>query len=59
MGFWLQVGVQNAAKIDIKGGWKNDEKMMMARMALTSHMGDHDTDFHLDTGARGGGKEEG
>ena len=37
---WLQVGVQNGAKIDIKGGWKNDEKMMMARMALRSHMGD-------------------
>ena len=37
---WLQVGVQNGAKIDIKGGWKNDEKMMMARMALRSHMGE-------------------
>ena len=56
---WLQVGVQNGAKIDIKGGWKNDEKMMMARMALISHMGDPDWDFHLDTRARGGGKEEG
>ena len=30
---WLQVGVQNGAKIDIKGGWENYEKMMMARMA--------------------------
>ena len=37
---WLQVGVQNGAKIDVKGGWKNDEKMMMARRALRSHMGE-------------------
>ena len=32
VGFWLQVGVQNGAKIDIKGGWKNDEKMMLTRI---------------------------
>ena len=36
---WLQVGVQNGAKIDIKGGWKNDEKMMMTRMAKKSDIG--------------------
>ena len=24
--FWHQVGSQNGARIDIKGGWKNDEK---------------------------------
>ena len=29
---WCQVGSQNGARIDIKGGWKNYEKMMMARM---------------------------
>ena len=55
----LQVGVQNGAKIDIKGGWKNDEKTMMTRMALRSHISDPEWDLHLDTGARGGGKEEG
>ena len=26
-------------KIDIKGGWKNDEKMMMTRMAKKSDLG--------------------
>ena len=36
---WLQVGVQNGAKIDIKGGWKNDEKMMMVRMAKKLDIG--------------------
>ena len=52
---WLQVGVQNGAKIDIKGGWKNDEKMMMARMALRSDMGDPRWVSHLDFRAWGGG----
>ena len=37
--FWRQVGSQNGAKIDIKGGWKNDEKMMMTRMAKKSDLG--------------------
>ena len=57
--FWLQLGSHNAAKIDIKGCWKNDEKMMMARMALRAHMGDPGWEMHLGAGARGGGKEEG
>ena len=39
---WLQVGVQNGAKIDIKGGWKNDEKMMMTRMAKKLDIGGYD-----------------
>ena len=34
--FWRQVGSQNGAKIDMKGGWKNDLKMMMTRMAKKS-----------------------
>ena len=42
---WLQVGVQNGAKIDIKGGWKNDEKMMMAVMAKKLDPGAHRTRF--------------
>ena len=37
--FWCQVGSQNRARIDIKGGWKNDEKMMMARMAKKLDIG--------------------
>ena len=37
--FWHEVGSQNGAKIDIKGGWKNDEKMMMARMAKKLDIG--------------------
>ena len=39
--FWCQVGSQNGARIDIKGGWKNDEKMMMTRMATKSDIGDY------------------
>ena len=34
--FWRQVGSQNGAKIDTKGGWENDEKMLMTRMAKQS-----------------------
>ena len=52
---WLQVGVQNGAKIDIKGGWKNDEKMMMARMAKKLDIGGYDPIWNLDFGAQGGG----
>ena len=40
--FWCQVGSQNGAKIDIKGGWKNDEKMMMTRMAKKLDIGGYD-----------------
>ena len=39
---WLQVGVQNGAKIDIKGGWKNDEKMMITRMAKKLDFGGYE-----------------
>ena len=57
--FWFEVGSQNAAKIDIKGCWKNDEKMMMTKMTLKSHMGDHEWERNLDFGARGGGRRRG
>ena len=30
--FWLQVGSQNGAKIDARGGRKKKKKMMMTRM---------------------------
>ena len=50
---WLQVGVQNGAKIDVKGGLKNDEKMMIARMALRWHLGAHGGDNNLDSRAPG------
>ena len=56
---WLQVGVQNGAKIDIKGGWKNDEKMMMARMAKKLDFGGYACARNHHSRARGGGKEEG
>ena len=51
---WLQVDVQNGAKIDIKGCWKNAKKMMMARMALRSQMGESEWDRNLDFRAWGG-----
>ena len=51
--FWLQVDVKNGAKIDIKEGWKNDEKTMIARMALRWHLGAHEGDNHLDSRAPG------
>ena len=54
---WLQVGVQNGAKIDIKGGWKNDEKMMMARMALRSHVGEFQSLGRRKRGGVGDGVE--
>ena len=54
-GFLLQVGRQNRVKIDIKWCWKNDEKMMMAWMALRWHLGAHDGDRPLDSRAQGGG----
>ena len=52
---WLQVGVQNGAKIDIKGGWKNDEKMMMTRMAKKSDIGGYEYIWNQGFEARGGG----
>ena len=58
-GFSLQVGVQNRAKIDIKGCWKNDEKMMMAKMATRSHIGAYGTDLPGDTEAQRGGRRRG
>ena len=37
--FGSQVGNQNGARIDIKGGWKHDEKIMMARTAKNLDIG--------------------
>ena len=37
------MGSQNRARIDIKGGWKNDEKMMMTRMANKLDIGGYET----------------
>ena len=56
---WLQVGVQNGAKIDIKGGWKNCEKTMITRMAKKLDFGGYDRARNHYSRARGGGKEEG
>ena len=58
-GFWWKFGSKLGSKIDIKGGWKNYEKMMMARMALRSHMGECGWDRNADFRAWGGGKEGG
>ena len=51
---WLQVGVQNGAKIDIKGGWKNDEKIMMTRMANKLDIGGYETARQACPEPRGG-----
>ena len=56
---WLQVGVQNGAKIDIKGGWKNDEKMMMARMAKKLDIGGYGPVRNPCPDPRGGGRRRG
>ena len=56
---WLQVGVQNGAKIDIKGGWKNDEKMMMARMAKKLDIGGYECVRNPCPDPRGGGRRRG
>ena len=53
---WLQDEVQNGAKIDIKGGWKNDEKMMMARMAKKLDMGGYECKNYTCPKPRGGGR---
>ena len=53
-GFSLQVGLPNRAKIDIKGCWKNDENMMMTKMATKSDLDDHEWKRILGFGARGG-----
>ena len=53
--FWRQVGSQNGAKIDIKGGWKNDEKMMMTRMAKKLDIGGYEDIWHHGFEPRGGG----
>ena len=39
--------------------WGPKKKIMMTRMALRSHIGDHEGVRHLDFRAGGGGKEEG
>ena len=54
--FGHQVGSQNGATIDIKGGWKNDEKMMMTRMAKKLDMGGYECENHPCPEPRGGGR---
>ena len=54
--FWCQVGSQNGVRIDIKGGWKNDEKMMMARMAKKLDIGGYDCARNPCPEPRGGGR---
>ena len=54
--FWCQVGSQNGARIDIKGGWKNDEKMMMTRMANKLDIGGYGCKRHPCPEPRGGGR---
>ena len=54
--FWRQVGSQNGAKIDIKGGWKNDEKMMMTRIAKKLDIGGYGCKNHPCPKPRGGGR---
>ena len=56
---WLQVGVQNGAKIDIKGGWKNDEKTMMTRMAKKLDIGGYGPARNHHSRAWGGGGRRG
>jgi hypothetical protein len=58
-GFSLQIGVQNRSKIYVKGCWKNDEKMMMTRIAKKLDIGGDDGIRHHDFGARGGGRRRG
>ncbi len=43
----------------LKMCWKNDEKMMMTRMAKKSHTGDYGWARPDDFGARGGGRRRG
>ena len=54
--FWRQVGSQNGTKIDTKGGWKNDEKMMMTRMATKSEKDDYACARPPCPESRGGGR---
>ena len=54
--FWCQVGSQNGVRIDIKGGWKNDEKMMMARMAKKMDIGGYGCKNYPCPEPRGGGR---
>ena len=58
-GFSLQVGFQNRAKIDIKGCWRNYEKMMKTKMATKSDLDDHEEETPLGFEARGGGRRRG
>ena len=53
--FWQQVGSQIRAKIDMKGGWKNDEKMMKTRMATKSDIGGYACARPACADPRGGG----
>ena len=54
--FWRQVGTQNGAKIDIKGNCKNDEKVMMTRMAKKLDIGGYAFARHPCPEPRGGGR---
>ena len=54
--FWCQFGRQNGAKIYRKGGWENDEKMMMTRIAKKLDIGGHDCARHPCPEPRGGGR---
>ena len=56
MRFWHQVGSQHGAKIDMKGGWTNDEKMMMIRMAKKLDIGGYDCARPACPEPRGGGR---
>ena len=46
----------NGARIDIKGGWKNDEKMMMTRMAKKLDIGGYACARPACPEPRGGGR---
>ena len=51
-----QVGSQSAAKIDMKGGRKNDETMMMPRMAEKLDIGAYGCARPACSKPRGGGR---
>ena len=54
--FWRQAGSQNGVKINIKGGWKNNEKMMMTRMAKKLDIGVYGCVRPPSPEPRGGGR---
>ena len=58
-GFLLEVGGRNRIKIDMKWCWKNDEKMMMTRMAKKLDIGGYESIRHHGFESRGGGRRWG